>query len=139
MIVQRICYGLRAHTQFRRSAFGVLRGVRNPLGVKIGPNATKDDILGICEILNPSNEAGRLNFIVRMGASTILDRLPKLLESIKSEGKEIVWSIDPMHGNTIKASSGYKTRSFDSILSEVKAFLKSTKVSALMQVACIWR
>ncbi|QOQ98831.1 3-deoxy-7-phosphoheptulonate synthase class II [Helicobacter winghamensis] len=109
-----------AHLEF-------LRGVGNPLGVKIGPNATKDDILGICEILNPSNEAGRLNFIVRMGASTILDRLPKLLESIKSEGKEIVWSIDPMHGNTIKASSGYKTRSFDSILSEVKAFFEIHK------------
>lgn len=106
-----------AHLEF-------LRGVGNPVGVKIGPNATRDDILGICDILNPNNEAGRLNLIVRMGAGIILDKLPKLLKSVKSEGREIVWSIDPMHGNTTKASSGYKTRSFDSILDEVKAFFE---------------
>lgn len=106
-----------AHLEF-------LRGVGNPLGVKIGPNATREDILGICDILNPHNEAGRLNLIVRMGANVILDKLPKLLESVKSEQREIVWSIDPMHGNTTKASSGYKTRSFDSILNEVKAFFE---------------
>jgi len=106
-----------AHLEF-------LRGVGNPLGVKIGPNATREDILGICDILNPRNEAGRLNLIVRMGANVILDKLPKLLESVKSEKREIVWSIDPMHGNTTKASSGYKTRSFDSILNEVKAFFE---------------
>ena len=95
--------------------------------MKIGPNALKDDILGICDILNPHNEAGRLNLIVRMGAEVIQERLPKLLESIKREGREIVWSIDPMHGNTRKASSGYKTRSFDAILSEVKAFFEIHK------------
>lgn len=106
-----------AHLEF-------LRGVENPLGVKIGPQASREDILGICEILNPQNEAGRLNFIIRMGAEVIKDKLPKLLESIKEEGREIVWSIDPMHGNTIKASSGYKTRSFDSILDEMKAFFE---------------
>lgn len=106
-----------AHLEF-------LRGVGNPLGVKIGPNATREDILGICDILNPHNEAGRLNLIVRMGANVILDKLPKLLESVKNEKREIVWSIDPMHGNTTKASSGYKTRSFDSILNEVKAFFE---------------
>lgn len=106
-----------AHLEF-------LRGVDNPLGVKIGPNATKEDILGICEILNPNNEAGRLNFIIRMGATTIKEKLPKLLESIKNEGREILWSIDPMHGNTIKAGSGYKTRNFDSILEEVKSFFE---------------
>lgn len=109
-----------AHLEF-------LRGVDNPLGVKIGPNASREDILGICDILNPQNEAGRLNFIIRMGADTIKEKLPKLLESIKSEGREIVWSIDPMHGNTTKASSGYKTRSFDSILNEVKAFFEIHK------------
>ena len=109
-----------AHLEF-------LRGVDNPLGVKIGPNATKDDILGICEILNPQNEAGRLNFIIRMGTTAIKEKLPKLLNDIKSEGREIVWSIDPMHGNTIKASSGYKTRSFDSILDEVKSFFEIHK------------
>lgn len=109
-----------AHLEF-------LRGVGNPLGVKIGPNATREEVLGICEILNPQNEAGRLNLIVRMGAKTIKEKLPKLLESVRDEGKEIVWSIDPMHGNTIKASSGYKTRSFDSILDEVKAFFEIHK------------
>ncbi len=106
-----------AHLEF-------LRGVENPLGVKIGPQASREDILGICEILNPQNEEGRLNFIIRMGAEVIKDKLPKLLESIKKEGREIVWSIDPMHGNTIKASNGYKTRSFDSILDEMKAFFE---------------
>lgn len=106
-----------AHLEF-------LRGVGNPLGVKIGPNATREDILGICDILNPHNEAGRLNLIVRMGANVIIEKLPKLLESVKNEGREIVWSIDPMHGNTTKASSGYKTRSFDNILNEVKAFFE---------------
>ena len=109
-----------AHLEF-------LRGVENPLGVKIGPNATKEDILGICEILNPKNEAGRLNFIIRMGANTIKEKLPKLLESVNGEGREILWSIDPMHGNTIKASSGYKTRTFDSILEEVKSFFEIHK------------
>ncbi|RAX53337.1 3-deoxy-7-phosphoheptulonate synthase class II [Helicobacter sp. 11-8110] len=109
-----------AHLEF-------LKGVENPIGVKIGPNATKEDILGICEILNPKNEAGRLNFIIRMGANTIKDKLPKLLQSVKGEGREIVWSIDPMHGNTIKASSGYKTRTFDSILEEVKSFFEIHK------------
>lgn len=106
-----------AHLEF-------LRGVRNPVGVKIGPKATKEDILGICEILNPHNESGRLNLIVRMGADVIREKLPKLLRQIKSEGREILWSCDPMHGNTIKASSGYKTRMFDSVLSEVKSFFE---------------
>ncbi|MCH5322596.1 MAG: 3-deoxy-7-phosphoheptulonate synthase class II [Helicobacter sp.] len=109
-----------AHLEF-------LRGVDNPLGVKIGPNATKEDILGICDILNPHNQAGRLNFIIRMGAKVIKDKLPKLLEAVKNEGREIVWSIDPMHGNTIKASSGYKTRNFDSILEELKSFFEIHK------------
>lgn len=104
-----------AHLEF-------LRGVENPVGVKIGPNATKDEILGICDILNPRNEQGRLNLIVRMGADLIEKNFPKLLESVHREGRAILWSCDPMHGNTIKASNGYKTRAFDKILSEVKSF-----------------
>lgn len=104
-----------AHLEF-------LRGVENPVGVKIGPNATKDDIMGICDILNPNNEAGRLNLIVRMGADTIEKNFPPLLESVHKEGRAILWSCDPMHGNTIKANNGYKTRAFDKILSEVKSF-----------------
>lgn len=106
-----------AHLEF-------LRGIKNPVGVKIGPKATKEDILGICDVLNPDNEAGRLNFIVRMGKDVIEKNLPKLLKTLNPEGREILWSCDPMHGNTVKASSGYKTRIFDSILNEVKSFFE---------------
>lgn len=109
-----------AHLEF-------LRGVENPIGVKIGPTASKDEILKICDIINPKNEAGKLNFIVRMGAETICEKFPKILESIKKEQREIIWSIDPMHGNTIKASNNYKTRAFDSILLEVKNFFEIHK------------
>ncbi len=104
-----------AHIEF-------LRGVENPLGVKISANATKAEIMGICDALNPQNEAGRLNLIVRMGADKIKERLPKILREILPEGRKILWSIDPMHGNTMKASNGYKTRAFDKILSEVRSF-----------------
>jgi len=109
-----------AHLEFAR-------GIQNPLGVKIGPNATKEDIMGICDILNPKNEAGRLNFIVRMGAESIKKKLPNLLKSVHSEGRAILWSCDPMHANTIKTNSGYKTRAFDDILSEVKSFFEIHK------------
>lgn len=109
----RDCNG--AHLEF-------LRGVKNPVGVKIGPNITKDEILKICDILNPQNESGRLNLIVRMGANIIEERFPKILEEILKEGRTILWSCDPMHGNTIKTSNGYKTRDFQSILSEIKSF-----------------
>ncbi len=104
-----------AHVEF-------LRGVQNPIGVKIGPSSSVDDMLKMCDILNPQNEAGRLNFIVRMGADKIDKLFPPLLQGIKKEGRNILWSIDPMHGNTIKASSNFKTREFESILSEVKSF-----------------
>lgn len=104
-----------AHIEF-------LRGVENPIGVKIGPSSNAQDMLKMVDILNPKNEAGKLNFIVRMGAQKIEKIFPPLLEAIKKEGKNILWSIDPMHGNTIKASSNYKTREFQSILSEVKSF-----------------
>ncbi|TLD80080.1 3-deoxy-7-phosphoheptulonate synthase class II [Helicobacter sp. MIT 05-5293] len=109
-----------AHIEF-------LRGVKNPVGVKIGPNATKEEIMGICDILNPHNERGRLNLIVRMGSDKIKQNFPKLLESINTEGREILWSCDPMHGNTIKASNGYKTRLFDRVLDEVKSFFEIHK------------
>ena len=106
-----------AHIEF-------LRGVDNPLGVKIGPNITKDEILKLCDVLNPNNESGRLNLIVRMGANNIKMRLPNILKDVIPEGRKILWSIDPMHGNTIKASNGYKTRVFDNILDEVKSFFE---------------
>lgn len=109
-----------AHIEF-------LRGVKNPIGVKIGPSVTKAEIMGLCDILNPQNQSGRLNLIVRMGAEQIKRNFPALLESINAEGRAIVWSCDPMHGNTIKANNGYKTRAFDSVLSEVKSFFEIHK------------
>lgn len=106
-----------AHVEF-------LRGVKNPVGVKIGPNASASDLVALCDKLNPENESGRLNFIVRMGADSIRKHFPQLLADVCKEGRNILWSIDPMHGNTIKATSGYKTRRFDSILEEVCAFFE---------------
>ena len=104
-----------AHVEF-------LRGVKNPIGVKISSKASTDELLRICDILNPQNEAGRLNFITRMGAGEIENKLPELLKSVLREGRAVLWSCDPMHGNTIKTSSGYKTRNFDDIVSEVRSF-----------------
>ncbi|MCZ6160360.1 class II 3-deoxy-7-phosphoheptulonate synthase [Campylobacter ureolyticus] len=104
-----------------------LSGVKNPVGVKIGPTATPDEILGLCEKLNPENEAGRLNLIVRMGADKIDSNLPRLLRAVKSEGKMVLWSSDPMHGNTFKTTNNYKTRAFDKILKEVKSFFEIHK------------
>ena len=104
-----------------------LSGVKNPVGVKIGPAATPDEILGLCEKLNPENEAGRLNLIVRMGADKIDSNLPRLLRAVKSEGKMVLWSSDPMHGNTFKTTNNYKTRAFDKILKEVKSFFEIHK------------
>lgn len=104
-----------------------LSGVKNPVGVKIGPSASADDIKKLAKILNPQNEAGRLNIIIRMGADKIGDKLPNLLKELKSEGLNIVYSIDPMHGNTTKATNGYKTREFDKILSEVRSFFEISR------------
>ena len=104
-----------------------LSGVKNPVGVKIGPAATPDDVLGLCEKLNPENEAGRLNLIVRMGADKIESNLPKLLRAVKNEGKIVLWSSDPMHGNTFKTTNNYKTRAFDKILKEVNSFFEIHK------------
>ncbi|AXO15895.1 class II 3-deoxy-7-phosphoheptulonate synthase [Thalassospira indica] len=104
-----------AHVEF-------LRGVKNPIGMKCGPSMDEDDLIRLIDILNPQNEAGRLTLIARMGADNVFDNLPRLVKRVKAEGRKVVWSCDPMHGNTIKASSGYKTRPFDAILSEVKNF-----------------
>ncbi|QCD52459.1 class II 3-deoxy-7-phosphoheptulonate synthase [Campylobacter sp. RM16192] len=104
-----------------------LSGVHNPVGVKIGPNTTGEDVIKLSQKLNPNNEAGRLNIIVRMGADKIGDRLPLILRETKKEGLNILYSIDPMHGNTVKASNNYKTREFNKILSEVKSFFEIHK------------
>jgi 3-deoxy-7-phosphoheptulonate synthase len=109
-----------AHIEF-------FRGIKNPIGCKVGPSMQEDELIKLIDKLNPENEAGRLNLIVRMGASKIADHFPKLLKKVESEGKKVVWSSDPMHGNVEKTDNGYKTRDFDNILSEVKQFFQIHK------------
>ena len=98
------------------------RGVKNPLGLKCGPSLKADDLLRLIDILNPENEPGRLTLIGRFGADKVGEHLPALIRAVKREGRHVVWSCDPMHGNTISSGSGYKTRPFDRILQEVKSF-----------------
>lgn len=100
-----------------------LRGVKNPLGVKIGPSASADDIIALANVLNPNNEEGRLNIIIRMGVDKIINNLPKIFSKLKSEGLNLVYSIDPMHGNTVKVGN-FKTREFDKIMQEVRSFFE---------------
>lgn len=97
-------------------------GVQNPIGLKCGPSITTEDLLKLIDKLNPENEAGRLTLIARFGAGSVGDHLPKLVQAVQAEGRNVVWTCDPMHGNTIKSSTGYKTRQFDSILREVREF-----------------
>ncbi|MDP6709589.1 MAG: 3-deoxy-7-phosphoheptulonate synthase class II [Alphaproteobacteria bacterium] len=98
------------------------RGIFNPIGLKAGPSLEVDEFLRLIEILNPENEAGRLTVICRMGSDQVLEKLPPLIRAAKAEGAKVVWSSDPMHGNTVKSSTGYKTRSFDRVLAEVRGF-----------------
>lgn len=109
-----------AHVEF-------MRGIHNPIGVKCGNSLPVDDLLRLCDALNPANEPGRLVLIARMGAEKVGEGLPPLLRALKREGKAVVWSCDPMHGNTIKAANGYKTRPFDKILAEVRGFFEAHK------------
>ncbi len=104
-----------AHVEFAR-------GVQNPIGMKCGPTTTAQDLKALMAILNPANEAGRLTLIARFGAGAVGDHLPRLIKAVREEGAIVVWSCDPMHGNTIKSSTGYKTRPFDSVLREVREF-----------------
>ena len=104
-----------AHIEF-------LRGIKNPIGLKCGPKMGADALLRLVEILNPENEFGRLTLIARMGEENIGTCLPPLLRAMKKEGRTEAWVSDPMHGNTQKAASGYKTRNFGDILSEVRGF-----------------
>lgn len=104
-----------AHVEF-------LRGVGNPIACKLGPSMTRDDLLRLTETLNPNNEPGRLTYIVRMGAGNVKKNLPQFVRTLKEEGAKVVWSCDPMHGNTIKSPNGYKTRKFIDILTEVREF-----------------
>ncbi|ABV93268.1 phospho-2-dehydro-3-deoxyheptonate aldolase [Dinoroseobacter shibae DFL 12 = DSM 16493] len=97
-------------------------GVQNPIGLKCGPSITTDDLKVLMARLNPKNEAGRLTLIARFGAGSVGDHLPRLVKAVQEEGANVVWSCDPMHGNTIKSASGYKTRPFESVLREVQEF-----------------
>ena len=100
------------------------RGIKNPIGLKCGPSLKADDLLRLIDMLNPDNEAGRLTLIGRFGAEKVGDNLPALVRAVQREGKVVVWSCDPMHGNTITSGSGYKTRPFDLILKEVRSFFE---------------
>jgi 3-deoxy-7-phosphoheptulonate synthase len=104
-----------AHVEF-------IRGIKNPIGLKCGPSLKPDQLIELIDILNPANEAGRLTLIVRYGADKVEKHLPDLIRAVKREGKTVIWSCDPMHGNTIKAASGYKTRPFNAIMREVEGF-----------------
>ena len=103
------------------------RGVQNPLGLKCGPTLDSDDLIRIIDKLNPENEAGRLTLIVRFGADQVEKFLPSLIRKVKEEGRKVVWSCDPMHGNTIKSSNGLKTRPFDMVLREVQQFFEISR------------
>ncbi len=104
-----------AHVEF-------CRGVKNPVGLKCGPSTTPDGLLGLIDILNPENEAGRLTLIARFGSDKVGEHLPQLIRAVEREGRKVVWSCDPMHGNTITSTSGYKTRPFERVLKEVQQF-----------------
>ncbi|MFV2034782.1 MAG: 3-deoxy-7-phosphoheptulonate synthase class II, partial [Halocynthiibacter sp.] len=104
-----------AHVEFAR-------GVQNPIAMKCGPSTTADDLKVLMDTLNPENEAGRLTLIARFGAGSVADHLPRLIAAVKEAGANVVWCCDPMHGNTIKSASGYKTRPFESVLREVREF-----------------
>jgi 3-deoxy-7-phosphoheptulonate synthase len=98
------------------------RGIRNPIGMKCGPSLTADELIRLTDVLNPDNEPGRLTLICRFGADKVFEKLPPLIRAAKREGRSVVWSCDPMHGNTIKAGSGYKTRPFEAIMQEIRNF-----------------
>ena len=99
-----------------------LSGVGNPIGLKAGPSLEPDDLLALIDRLNPLNEPGKLTVIARMGHEAVEAKLPPLVRAVRGEGRHVVWACDPMHGNTIKSSNGYKTRVFDQVLSEVRGF-----------------
>src|ERR1035441_10259556 len=104
-----------AHCEF-------LAGINNPVGSKVGPNATPNDVIALCERLNPGRIPGRLTLITRFGANAIEAGLPPLLRAVRDENHPVLWVCDPMHGNTFTADGGRKTRRFDDIFAELKGF-----------------
>lgn len=119
-----------AHVEF-------LRGVKNPIGLKAGPTLAPDELLRLIDILNPTNEPGRLTLIARMGADKVTAKLPPLIRAVAREGRAVVWSCDPMHGNTVKSTSGYKTRPFDRVLEEVRGFFAAHQAEEPTRAASI--
>lgn len=113
--------GARTH-QEDHAQIEFVRGIKNPIGLKCSPALSPDELIRLIDVLNPENIPGRLTLIARMGYKQVEDKLAPLLRKVKQEGRNVVWSCDPMHGNTIKSSSGYKTRPFDQILAEVRGF-----------------
>ncbi len=111
-----------AHIEF-------FRGINNPIGCKVGPTATAEDVIGLCEALNPDREPGRLTLIIRMGADNVETGLPPILEAVKAEGHPVVWASDPMHGNTFTSETGHKTRHFDDVLREVQGFFAAHRAA----------
>jgi 3-deoxy-7-phosphoheptulonate synthase len=106
-----------AHVEFAR-------GIRNPLGMKVGPTVQPDELLRLIDRLDPANQPGRLTLISRMGAGKVAQALPALVRATRAAGRQVVWSCDPMHGNTVRTDAGYKTRSFDTVLMETRAFFE---------------
>jgi 3-deoxy-7-phosphoheptulonate synthase len=113
-----------AHVEF-------CRGVKNPIGLKVGPTLEPDELIRLIDALNPEDEPGRLTLYGRFGAEKIAARLPMLMNATRSEGRQVVWAIDPMHGNTLTANNGYKTRPFDRILSEVRSFIEIAEAEGI--------
>ena len=107
-----------AHIEF-------LRGVNNPIGCKLGPDANPKDVITLCETLNPEKLPGRLTLISRMGAEIVSEKLPSILEAVKEAGHPVVWVCDPMHGNTFSTENGHKTRHFDDVLKEITGFFEA--------------
>ena len=104
-----------AHVEFHS-------GIENPIGVKLGPGATADEVLALCEQLNPEHRPGRLTLVSRMGADRVTELLPPLLRTVRDSDHPVLWICDPMHGNTYQHESGYKTRDFDDVMREVHGF-----------------
>ncbi len=107
-----------AHVEF-------MRGINNPVGIKLGPSATGQEAVELCEVLNPNREPGKIVLVLRAGADSIREVAPKIIEEVTKSGHIVTWMSDPMHGNTFKHASGYKTRHFDDILKEIEGFFES--------------
>ncbi|MCB1721682.1 MAG: 3-deoxy-7-phosphoheptulonate synthase class II [Rhodospirillales bacterium] len=118
--------GARTH-QEDHAQIEFVRGIKNPLGLKCSPALEPDELIRLIDVLNPENIPGRLTLIARMGHEQVEDKISPLLRKVKEEGRSVVWSCDPMHGNTYKADSGYKTRNFEHVLAEVRGFFAAHK------------